>query len=233
MRATRAAMASGNGERQCAAVAALRQGSVGRLAPLCVSEARGEAEAAHDRSDQHHCSGNLGGGRSDNVSPAVPVVMALLTIVAAGRVRARPSQRSSPSRSTNRHHIAAGMQLLDEDRYTYEALHPPLARVRVALGPYLAHYRTQHGGDTRMRGAAAFTRNPAIPISTSLARAGAPAIIILCLVLVWIWTGRYVRRSRAPSRWWSRQLCHSLAHSRPRHDRRGVCRDLAGAFFAF
>ena len=35
-------------------------------------------------------------------------------------------------------HVAAGMQWLDRGRYTYEPLHPPLARVMVALGPRLA-----------------------------------------------------------------------------------------------
>ena len=32
-------------------------------------------------------------------------------------------------------HVAAGMEWLDRGRYTYEPLHPPLARVMVALGP--------------------------------------------------------------------------------------------------
>ncbi len=40
-------------------------------------------------------------------------------------------------------HLAAGMEWLDRGSYSYEALHPPLARIAVALGPYLAGSRSQ------------------------------------------------------------------------------------------
>jgi hypothetical protein len=39
-------------------------------------------------------------------------------------------------------HIAAGMELLDTGRYTYELQHPPVARVATALGPYLDGVRS-------------------------------------------------------------------------------------------
>jgi hypothetical protein len=38
-------------------------------------------------------------------------------------------------------HIACGMEWLDKGTYTLEPLHPPLARVAVALGPYLVGLR--------------------------------------------------------------------------------------------
>src|SRR5437899_12908192 len=41
-------------------------------------------------------------------------------------------------------HIAAGMELLDRGAFTYEQQHPPLARLAVALGPYLLAARS-HG----------------------------------------------------------------------------------------
>lgn len=34
-------------------------------------------------------------------------------------------------------HIACGMEWLSRGTYTYELLHPPLARIAAALGPYL------------------------------------------------------------------------------------------------
>jgi 4-amino-4-deoxy-L-arabinose transferase-like glycosyltransferase len=43
-------------------------------------------------------------------------------------------------------HIACGMEWLDRHAYALEPHHPPLARVVVALGPYLAGARSQ-GGD--------------------------------------------------------------------------------------
>src|SRR5271168_2199305 len=35
-------------------------------------------------------------------------------------------------------HLAAGLELLDRGRYEYDIEHPPLARVLIAMGPYLA-----------------------------------------------------------------------------------------------
>ena len=38
-------------------------------------------------------------------------------------------------------HIAAGMEWLDRGTYTLEPLHPPLARIAAAIGPFLAGRR--------------------------------------------------------------------------------------------
>ena len=35
-------------------------------------------------------------------------------------------------------HLAAGIELLDRGRYEYDTEHPPLVRIFMALGPYLA-----------------------------------------------------------------------------------------------
>ena len=40
-------------------------------------------------------------------------------------------------------HIAAGLELLDHGTYSYEWQHPPLARLAVALGPYLKGARSE------------------------------------------------------------------------------------------
>ena len=91
-------------------------------------------------------------------------------------------------------HIAAGMQLLDEDEFTYEALHPPLARVAVALGPYLAGYHSQHGGDMWIEGRRIFYANSGRPDFEllTLARLGILPFFVACLAIVWWWTDRYV-----------------------------------------
>ena len=90
-------------------------------------------------------------------------------------------------------HIAAGMQLLDEDEFTYEALHPPLSRVAAALGPYLAGYHSQHGGDMWIEGRRLFYAKDGRPDSgmLTLARLGILPFFVGCLVLVWLWTSRY------------------------------------------
>ena len=91
--------------------------------------------------------------------------MALLTIVVAtGRVVATYDVLSITFDKPA--HIAAGMQLLDEDQYAYEALHPPLARIAVALGPYLAGYARSTAATCGSRGDGFFMQNPAIPISS-------------------------------------------------------------------
>jgi hypothetical protein len=119
--------------------------------------------------------------------------LALLTIiVAAARIVATYDVLSITFDEPA--HIAAGMQLLDEDEYTYEALHPPLARVAVAIGPYLAGYRSQHGGDMWIEGRRLLyekSGHPDVEMLT-LARAGILPFMIGCLVLVWLWTSRYV-----------------------------------------
>ena len=35
-------------------------------------------------------------------------------------------------------HLAAGIELLDRGKYEYDTEHPPLGRVFLAIGPYLA-----------------------------------------------------------------------------------------------
>lgn len=92
-------------------------------------------------------------------------------------------------------HIAAGMQLLDKDKFAYERLHPPVARVAAALGPYLAGYRSQNGGNMWIEGRRLYYDyaggHPDSRMLT-LARLGILPFFLACLALVWIWTGRYV-----------------------------------------
>src|SRR5579872_827466 len=50
-------------------------------------------------------------------------------------------------------HIACGMEWLDKGTYTWEAQHPPVARVATAIGPYLLGVRsqgTEHGKQNHM-----------------------------------------------------------------------------------
>ena len=64
----------------------------------------------------------------------------------------------------------------------------------IDLGPYLAGYRSQHGGDMWIEGRRLFYAKSGHPDIEFLilARAGILPFMILCLVLVWVWTSRYV-----------------------------------------
>lgn len=119
--------------------------------------------------------------------------LALLTIV-LGTVRIAATHQVFSLTFDEPAHIAAGMQLLDEDEFTYEPLHPPLARVAVALGPYLAGYRSQHGGDMWIEGRRIFYSNGGRPDFEllSLARLGILPFFVACLAIVWAWTDRFV-----------------------------------------
>ena len=39
-------------------------------------------------------------------------------------------------------HLAAGIELLDRGRYEYDTEHPPVARILMAFGPYMAGARS-------------------------------------------------------------------------------------------
>jgi 4-amino-4-deoxy-L-arabinose transferase-like glycosyltransferase len=96
-------------------------------------------------------------------------------------------------------HIAAGMQLLDKDEFTYEPLHPPLARVAEALGPFIAGYHSQNGGDMWIEGRRIFYGPGNRPDNEllALARLGVLPFFVASLIMVWFWTSRHVGRIEA------------------------------------
>ena len=92
-------------------------------------------------------------------------------------------------------HLAAGMELLDRGRYDYDLQHPPLARVAIALGPWLAGERS-HGlppPDGRAEGLAILHDSVGYDRTLSLARAG---VLPFLALLLWV-TYRYARRMLA------------------------------------
>ncbi len=71
----------------------------------------------------------------------VRVVLWLTVIVTLGRVVSTYKVFSATSDEPA--HISAGMEWLQFGGYTYELQHPPLARIAVALGPYLEGLRSK------------------------------------------------------------------------------------------
>ena len=71
--------------------------------------------------------------RSRQLGPLVVLIVCLAVAVAriAATYRVFNQTWDEPA------HIAAGMQWIDRGDYTYEPLHPPLARVFTAIGPTL------------------------------------------------------------------------------------------------
>jgi 4-amino-4-deoxy-L-arabinose transferase-like glycosyltransferase len=89
-------------------------------------------------------------------------------------------------------HLAAGVELLDRGQYEYDTEHPPLGRVLLALGPYLAGARsfgtpppngTQEGIDILYSGGH-YARY------LTLARLGVLPFLALLLLATWLWARR-------------------------------------------
>jgi hypothetical protein len=87
-------------------------------------------------------------------------------------------------------HVAAGMEWLDRGRYAYEPLHPPLARVMAALGPWLAgigsggHENLWLEGNSILHAGGRYQRNLA------LARLGMLPFFVLAALVVFAWSRR-------------------------------------------
>lgn len=89
-------------------------------------------------------------------------------------------------------HLAAGLELLDRGKYEYDTEHPPLARVLIALGPWLAGSHSfgtpppsgvQEGVDILYDGGH-YDR------TLTLARLGALPFLTLLLLSMWLWARR-------------------------------------------
>jgi len=99
-------------------------------------------------------------------------------------------------------HIACGMEYLDKGAYTWEPQHPPLARVAVALGPYLLGLRSQsrpRAGYIYMarEGANILYSGHRYELALSLARAGVLPFFWLACLVVYFWGVRYFNRAVA------------------------------------
>jgi Dolichyl-phosphate-mannose-protein mannosyltransferase len=87
-------------------------------------------------------------------------------------------------------HVAAGMQWLDRGRYTYEPLHPPLARVMVALGPRLAGIRSAGHDDVWLEGNSILYAGGRYERNLALARLGVLPFFLLATLVAFAWARR-------------------------------------------
>ena len=82
-------------------------------------------------------------------------------------------------------HVACGMEWLDHGTYQLEALHPPLARVAVAMLPYLDGSRSQGIDNIWGEGNAVLEHGGRYQATLTLARLGVLPFFWLTCVLVW------------------------------------------------
>jgi hypothetical protein len=85
-------------------------------------------------------------------------------------------------------HVATGMEWLQRGTYTLEPLHPPLARVAVALGPYLSGLRLTGEGHIWIEGNEILLARGQYLHNLALARSGVLPFFLLAAFLVWYWS---------------------------------------------
>lgn len=89
-------------------------------------------------------------------------------------------------------HLAAGIELLDRGKYEYDTEHPPLARVLIALGPYLAgaHSFGTPPPDGTQEGIDILYEGGHYDRTLMLARLGALPFLAVLLLAMWLWARR-------------------------------------------
>jgi hypothetical protein len=115
----------------------------------------------------------------------VALPLALLALIALTRV-ALTWRVYSPTFDEPAH-IAAGMEWLDRGVYRYEEMHPPLARVADALGPWLDGLHSQGQTGIWGEGNAILNQRGDQSHALALARAGALPFLLLAILVVFAW----------------------------------------------
>jgi 4-amino-4-deoxy-L-arabinose transferase-like glycosyltransferase len=99
-------------------------------------------------------------------------------------------------------HLAAGVELLDRGQYDYDTEHPPLGRVLLALGPYLAGARSigtpPPDGDGVQEGVDILYGGGHYDRYLTLARLGALPFLALLAVATWLWARRLLAGAVGP-----------------------------------
>jgi hypothetical protein len=113
-----------------------------------------------------------------------------LLLVGIGVARIAATYRAMAQTSDETPNIGCGMQYLDLGRYDYGAFHPPLARLAMAVGPYVYGARAQHQPDRWKEGNAVLNSVPRPAKALALARIGILPFFVLASTVVWWWGRR-------------------------------------------
>jgi len=119
----------------------------------------------------------------------VPGVLLLISIFTA--VRLAPTYTIFVATYDEPFHIASGMEWLDRGQYTYQWEHPPLARVAVALGPYLAGLRSHSLTSATDEGNAILSSNGNYQHNLMLARFGNLPFLFLAFSIIFLWARKW------------------------------------------
>ena len=124
-------------------------------------------------------------------TPSRWIFLAATVLVAASMITVSASISGLQSQTFDEPtHVATGLEWLQRGRYTLWTETPPLARVVVALGPYLHGVRLDDGTDSASIGNAALYRDGAHDRHLIEARLGTLPFFVLLLGIVGFWTAR-------------------------------------------
>ena len=126
-------------------------------------------------------------------------LLVVLGLILLGSIRIAITYTVFNHTSDEPAHIACGMQWLDQGIYNYEAQHPPLTRVMVALGPYLAGVHGNRQGDMTFEGNTILYGGGAnqYDFRLALSRAGNLPFFWLASWMVFLWGRRMLGVSAA------------------------------------
>lgn len=84
--------------------------------------------------------------------------------------------------------LAPGIEWIQNGTYLIDPIHPPLARVAAAVGPYWSGIRLTGQGNVWEQGTEIFNENNQYLRELSLARAGVLPFFLIATFLVWYWS---------------------------------------------
>jgi hypothetical protein len=120
--------------------------------------------------------------------PAYLAIAALLVVIAIVRIISTYQRFNATFDEPA--HLATGMQWIDRGQYNIESLHPPLARVFIALGPYIDGIRSKGHQAVWQEAYYVMYSGRSYYRTLTLMRVGVlPFFLLLCWV-VWWWTRR-------------------------------------------
>jgi Dolichyl-phosphate-mannose-protein mannosyltransferase len=124
------------------------------------------------------------------VSPTIRIALGFMILVAC--LLAASTWRVYSNTWDEPEHLAAGIELLDKGRYEYDTEHPPIVRIFMALGPYLAGARSfgTPPPDGVLEGVDILYSGGHYELYLTLARLGTLPFLALLLYSTWLWARR-------------------------------------------
>ena len=118
-------------------------------------------------------------------------IIAALSLVLVGSLRIASTYKVLSFTIDEPGHFACGLEFLSKHVYRYETQHPPLARVMIALLPYLTGVRPVNDPNRNVEGRAVILRSGHPGRTLALMRLGTLPFFWLACLVVFVWGRHY------------------------------------------